>query len=268
MTELQLVDSHCHLDFPELANRLPEVLANAASAGVKQLVSIGTDPSDWPKLQQLAAEHPQICYSVGVHPDEVAKLAADGGLLNADQLISWGDDPKMVAFGETGLDYYREQESKQLQVQSFVAHLAAAATLDVPVIVHSRDAEADTIAQLQAAKRQFPQLKGVIHCFTGTAWLAEQALALDFMISIAGIVTFKNAEELRAVIRDVVPLNRLLLETDAPFLAPVPKRGKSNEPAFVRHTAEAIALLKQTSLIEVAQTTTANFHRLFSRCAG
>lgn len=258
---IHLVDSHCHLDFPELSADLAGILARAEAAGVQTMLTIGTNPAEWESNRRLAARYPQIYYSAGVHPDEVAAV----GLVGVDRLIALAQDPRMVGFGETGLDYYRGADSAALQAQSFADHLAAAAATNLPVIVHTRAAEQDTVSQLQAAKQRFPNLRGVIHCFTGSAWLAEQVLPMDFMISIAGVVTFKNAEPLRQVVRDIVPLDKLLVETDAPFLAPVPHRGKANEPGFVRHTAEMVAQLKGCSLAEVATTTTANFHRLFTR---
>ena len=254
-----LVDSHCHLDFPEYAGKVDEVLSRARAAGVGVCVSIGTELSRFPGVRAVAEAHANVWCSVGVHPHEAQKELLD----DEAALIAEAAHPKVVAIGETGLDYYYEHSPRVPQQANFRSHIAAARQTGLPVIVHTRDADDDTITILrnEMAKGAFT---GLIHCFTGTQKLADAALDLGLYISVSGIATFKNSAALRVVIKSV-PLDRLLVETDAPYLAPVPHRGKTNEPAFVAHTATMLAELKGVSGKELADTTTANFFRLFSK---
>lgn len=256
-----LVDSHCHLDFPEFAPELDAVVARAGEAGVGICVSIGTTLAKFPRVLAIAERFANVYCSVGIHPHE-AKVEP---LADAAPLIERAQHPKVVGIGETGLDYYYEHSPREAQIANFRLHIAAARTLELPLIVHTRDAEDDTIAILREEVDSAP-FTGLIHCFTGTQRLAEAALDLGLYISASGIMTFKKSEELRGVLKEV-PLDRLLVETDAPFLAPMPHRGKRNEPAFVAHTAAALAELKGVSADELARATTDNFFRLFTRAA-
>jgi TatD DNase family protein len=254
-----LVDSHCHLDFPDFAPQLDAVVARAQDAGVAVCVTIGTRLSGFERVHEIAAQFPDVYCSVGVHPHDAEKEP----LNDASPLIARAALSKVVGIGESGLDYYYEHAPRPAQIANFRAHIAAARETKLPLIVHTRDADDDTIAVLRE-EMAAGTFTGVIHCFTGTRRLAEAALELGFFISASGIATFKKSDELRAVLRDV-PIDRLLVETDAPFLAPMPLRGKSNEPSFVVHTAATMAALKGVSGEEFAQTTTDNFFRLFTR---
>lgn len=256
-----LVDSHCHLDFPDYAGKVDEVLTRARGAGVGVCVSIGTELKRFPGVKAVAEAHADVWCSVGVHPHESEKELLD----DEAALVAEATHPKVVAIGETGLDYYYEHSPRQPQQKNFRSHIAAARRTGLPVIVHTRDADDDTIAILrdEMGKGAFT---GVIHCFTGTQKLADAALEMGLYISVSGIATFKNSTPLRDVIKSV-PLDRLLVETDAPYLAPVPHRGKTNEPAFVVHTAAMLAQLKDVSEAELAAATTDNFFRLFSKVA-
>ena len=254
-----LVDSHCHLDFPDYAGEVEAVVARARAAGVGTCLSIGTELSRFAAVRALAEKFPDVWCSVGVHPHEAEKeLLDDPGPLLAETC-----HPKVVGIGETGLDYYYEHSPREPQIANFRAHIAAARQACLPLIVHTRDADDDTIRILdeEMGKGAFT---GLIHCFTGTQRLADAALALGLYISVSGIATFKNSHALRAVIGSV-PLERLLVETDAPYLAPVPLRGKTNEPAFVVHTARMLAELKGISEAKLASATTENFFRLFGK---
>jgi len=256
-----LVDSHCHLDFPEFAPELDAVVARAREAGVTACVTIGTTLEKFPDVLKVAQRFDNVWCSVGIHPHEAEKELLD----DAAPLLERAADSKVVGIGETGLDYYYEHSPREQQKRNFRAHIAAARQTGLPLIVHTRDAEDDTIAILsdEMAKGRFT---GLIHCFTGSQRLADAALELGFFISVSGIVTFKKSDALRAVIA-TVPLERLLVETDAPYLAPMPYRGKRNEPAFVVNTAKVLAELKRVSANEIAAATTANFFRLFTRAA-
>ncbi|MBC6404793.1 MAG: TatD family hydrolase [Rhodospirillales bacterium] len=255
-----LIDSHCHLDFLEReGDDLAGVVARARSADVGGMVTIGTKLSEIDKVIAIAERFPQVWCSVGVHPHE----AREQGQKTPDRLLALARHPKVVGIGETGLDYFYEHSPREEQRESFRAHIAAARSARLPVIVHSRDAEEETL-KILAEEQGKGAFAGVIHCFSGSTTLAEGALALGMSISLAGILTFKKAEDLRKT-AGKIPLERLLVETDSPYLAPVPKRGKRNEPAFVAHTAALLAEIKGVAPAELAAITTENFFRLFSR---
>jgi TatD DNase family protein len=249
-----LVDSHCHLDFAKEEERAG-IIARARGAGVRTLLTISTKLNEFPGVRAIAESDPDIWCSVGVHPHEAEVEPAA-----AEALIALTRHPKVVGIGETGLDFFYEHSPREQQARVFRAHLTASRETGLPVIVHTRDADPETIAILEEEKPQ----AGVIHCFSTGRELAERAVALGFYISISGIATFKNAQALRDIIRDL-PLERLLVETDAPYLAPVPMRGKTNEPAFMVHTAALVAQLKGVPQEELARVTTENFFRLFSK---
>ena len=253
-----LVDSHCHLDRLDLARfdgALAGVLDAAAAQGVMRLLSVATDLEHWPALARLTEPYPQIALSVGVHPSE-----EEGRAPTVAELTALGREPRVVALGETGLDYYYGAASAARQQEWFRIHIAAARALGKPLIVHTRDAREDTLRIL--AEEGAAEVGGVLHCFTEDWAMAEQALALNFHISFSGIVTFKNARPIQDAARRM-PADRLLVETDSPYLAPVPHRGKPNQPAWVRHVAEFVAQLRGETLEQVAAATTANYLRLF-----
>ena len=254
-----LVDSHCHLDFDVFDDDREDMIARAAEAGVGTLVTICTHLSKFEAVRAIAAAHDNIWCSVGIHPHQVS----EEGIAPVERLIELAADPLVVGIGETGLDYYYDHSPRDDQRANFRAHIEAARETGLPVIVHTRDADDDTAAILveQAGQGSYP---GVLHCFSAGRGLAEAALDLGFYISLSGIVTFRNAEGLREIARDV-PLDRLLVETDSPFLAPMPNRGKRNEPAFVVHTARMLAELKGVDEAALAGATTENFFRLFSK---
>jgi TatD DNase family protein len=254
-----LVDSHCHLDFPDYAGNVEAVVDRARAAGVGVCVSIGTELARFPGVKAVAEKFPHVWCTVGVHPHEAEKELLD----DEAALLAEAVHPKVVGIGETGLDYYYEHAPRQQQRSNFRSHISAGRKAGLPVIVHTRDADDDTIEILrdEMGKGGFT---GLIHCFTGTQRLADAALEMGLYISVSGIATFKNSTALRDVIK-TVPLDRLLVETDAPYLAPVPHRGKTNEPAFVVHTANMLAELKGISTSELAAATTENFFRLFSK---
>ena len=254
-----LVDSHCHLDFPELRSDLPAVLARAAEAGVQAMLTIATRLDRFEGVRAVAETAPNIWCTVGIHPHE----AADEPIDEPARLIAEASHPKVIGIGEAGLDYFYEHSPRQDQVRNFRAHIAASRETGLPLVVHARDADED-LCQILREEHAAGAFPGLIHCFSSGRGLAETALELGLYISISGIVTFKKADDLRAIIRDV-PIERLLVETDAPYLAPVPHRGRSNEPAFVRQTAIAVAALKEVSLETLAERTTANFFRLFDK---
>jgi len=254
-----LVDSHCHLDFDDFADDRDEVVARARRAGVGAFQTICTKLSKFDKVRAVAARHDDMYCSVGVHPHQ----ADAEGQRDPDRLIELAANAKVIGIGETGLDYYYDNSTREAQRTSFRAHIAAARATGLPVIVHSRDADDDTIAILrdEAGKGAFP---GLIHCFTAGPALAACAVDLGLSISVSGIITFRNAEALRETIRGV-PADRLLVETDAPFLAPVPNRGKRNEPAFVVDTAARLAELLAMTPAALAERTTRNFFALFRK---
>ncbi|MFZ2005808.1 MAG: TatD family hydrolase [Stellaceae bacterium] len=251
-----LVDSHCHLDFPDFAPEREAVIGRAFDAGIGTMLTICTRLDQFDGVRAIAEAEPRIWCSVGAHPHE----AADHADLLAERLVALAAHPRVVGIGETGLDFHYDLSPHGIQERVFRAHIAASQQSSLPLIIHAREADAE-IAAILAAEKPPP---GVLHCFTGSRALAEAALDLGFYISISGIVTFRNAEDLRAIVRDL-PLDRLLVETDAPYLAPVPYRGKRNEPAFVAATAAFVAELKGVTADELAAVTTANFFRLFTK---
>ena len=256
-----LVDSHCHLDFPDFNGDRKDVLRRAAMADIGMMLTICTRISVFERIRAIAEEFDHIYCSVGIHPHEADNEPA----VDASRIAALTDHPKVIGIGETGLDYYYENGSREAQKSSFGAHIAASRETGLPLIVHARDADEDMIAILrdEAGKGAFP---GVIHCFTAGAELARTALELGMYISLSGIVTFKNAKDLRETAR-MIPPDRLLIETDAPFLAPVPHRGKRNEPAFVADTARYLAEFFGETREEFASRTTENFFRLFRKAS-
>jgi len=252
---MQLVDSHCHLDFDDFRDRIPAVLANMAAAGVSHALCISVTLTDFPRVLALAERYPNLYATVGVHPDY-----PDEREVRPEDLIRLADHPKIVAIGETGLDYYRLSGDLEWQRQRFRAHIRAARATGKPLVIHTRAAPEDTLRIMR--EEGAGEAGGVMHCFTETLEVARAAVELGFFVSFSGIVTFRNAAALREVAK-ALPLDRILVETDSPYLAPVPHRGKVNEPAFVRHVAETIAELRGLSLEALAEATTANFFRLF-----
>lgn len=254
-----LIDSHCHLDFDVLSADRAGVLARMAEAGVDGAVTISTRVREFDTVKAIAEAHDNIWCSVGTHPHN-ADEEAD---ITTAQLVALAEHPKCVAFGEAGLDYHYDNGSHANQALGFRRHIAAARETGLPLVIHTRSADEDTIAILEEEheKGAFPFL---LHCFSSGAELARRGLALGGYVSFSGILTFKNAEAIREVAK-FVPSDRLLVETDAPYLAPVPHRGQSNEPSFVRHTAEKLAEVRETSLEEIGAVTTANFARLFTK---
>ncbi|MES2291014.1 MAG: TatD family hydrolase [Pseudomonadota bacterium] len=255
------VDSHCHLNYKGLVEDQDAVLARARGAGVQTMLNISTREREWDEIVGTAEREPDVWASIGIHPHE-ADAHPD---IDTAKLVSRAAHPRVIAIGETGLDYYYDHSDRDRQRASFRSHIAAARATQLPLIVHTRDAEDDTaeILRDEMGKGAFP---GVIHCFTASADFAAVALDLGLFISISGIVTFKNAKDLQDT-ASTIPEDRLLIETDAPFLAPVPHRGKTGEPAFVADTARFLASLRGTSVEALAATTTANFHRLFAKAA-
>ncbi len=251
-----LVDSHCHLDFPELRADLPERLARMRAAGVTHALTISTTVATFGAVREVAEAHAELWCSAGVHPDE----RRDAREATEDELVAMASHPKVVAVGETGLDYFRVEGDTGWQRERFRRHIRAARRVGKPLVIHTREAAADTLRILEEEGAQ--EVGGVMHCFTETLEVAQAAMRLGFHISFSGIVTFRNAKEVKEVARQV-PLERMLVETDAPYLAPVPHRGKTNEPAFVRHVAEEIASLRGVPLETVAEATTRNFFALF-----
>ena len=253
------VDSHCHLDFPDLATRMPELLANMATNEVTHALCVSVNLQDWPRVVALAEQHQNLFASVGVHPDyEDVEEPDVAGLIDRAQ------HPKVIAIGETGLDYFRLQGDLAWQRARFATHIRAARETKLPLIIHTRSSSDDTIRIMRDEGAD--QAGGVMHCFTETMDVAQAAIDLGFYISFSGIVTFKNATALKEVAKQI-PLDRLLIETDSPYLAPVPHRGKTNEPAWVRHVAEEIARLRDDSVENIAAASTRNFFTLFGKAA-
>ena len=252
------IDSHCHLDRLDLTqfdNNLDNVVAAAKQAQVSQMLCVSVTLADFPAMVDKTAAYDNVMLSCGTHP------LNQGHETDFEQLVALARHPRVIAVGETGLDYYYAPETKALQLDSFEKHIKVALELNKPLIIHTRGAQQDTLDMLR--QEQAHKVGGILHCFTETWEMAKAAMDLNFYISISGIATFKNAVELQEVVRKL-PLDRLLIETDSPYLAPVPKRGKQNQPAYVKHVAEFIAELKGVKLEELAEITTNNFKDLFA----
>jgi TatD DNase family protein len=259
---VRLIDSHCHLNYEGLAERQGEVLENARERGVTGFLNISTRQSEWNDIIAVAEREPDVWASIGVHPHE-ADAHPD---LGAAALVEAADHPRAIAIGECGLDYYYDKSDRAAQRERFEAHIDAARDTGLPLVVHTREAEADTAEILGTAVKR-GGVTGVLHCFTGSAELARKGLDLGFYVSLSGIVTFKNAQDLQDIAK-WLPGDRMLVETDAPFLAPVPHRGRKCEPAFVVDTAAFLADLREEDPEQLADATTANFFRLFGKARG
>lgn len=255
------IDSHCHLDKLDLSlfdGQFANVIAQAKAAQVERMLCIGVTLDEFPAMQELVTDYPEVVISCGAHPLYIAE-----NKLEKERLLRYAQQDNVVAIGETGLDYYYDAEHKVQQQESFRYHVEVARQLNKPLIIHTRDAQQDTLDILREGGAE--QCGGVLHCFTESLEMAEQAIEqLGFYISISGIVSFANAKRLRDVVK-ALPLDRLLIETDSPWLAPVPHRGKANQPAYVADVARCIAELKEVSIEQVAQQTKHNFYQLFSR---
>jgi len=254
-----VVDSHCHLDYEGLAERLPEVLGNAEAAGVGLMVSIGTQVRKFEKLLRIAEDNANVFCTVGTHPHH-AHEELD---VTVAELVALAKHPKVVGIGEAGLDYHYDLSPRAAQAQGFRTHIAAARETGLPLVIHAREADADVAGILEEEMKQ-GAFKPLFHCFTSSFELAQRGLALGAYVSFSGILTYKSAENLRAVAVEV-PMDKLLVETDSPYLAPVPYRGKSNEPAFVIKTLEQLASVKGVTPEAMARATNDNFFRLFSK---
>jgi TatD DNase family protein len=254
-----IVDSHCHLDYEGIYENLPEVLGRAEEAGVGLVLSISSRIRNFPKILGIAEAHENVFCTVGTHPHN-AHEELD---IPVSEIIALTKHPRVVGIGEAGLDYFYDNAPREAQMQGFKNHIAAARETGLPLVIHTRDAEEDTARLLEAemAKGQF---KALLHCFTSQQWLAERAVELGLYVSFSGILTYKTADNLRETAK-ALPEDRILVETDAPFLAPLPKRGKSNEPAFVAHTLELLAQTRGVSRDHMAAATSANFFRLFDK---
>ncbi len=259
-----VVDSHCHLDYMARAGILPEVLTRAREAGVCTMLTISTTIAEFPEVKAIAEANDDVWCSVGVHPHH----AAEEPDTSVDELVALTNHPKVVGIGETGLDYHYDRSPRDVQRAVFRTHVAAARATGLPLIVHSRNADADTVAILAEGGKGpgVHPLRGLIHCFSTTRELSGPALELGFSISLSGIVTFPKSTDLQEIARDL-PEARLLVETDSPYLAPVPVRGRKNEPAFVVHTADFLAQLRSTPRERLDRVTTDNFFRLFAKAA-
>ncbi len=254
-----LVDSHCHLNFPDFKDDLEQVVSRAIDSGVKYMQTICTEMAEFDEVYSIANRYDNIFCSVGVHPNDSGKQE----IADVKELIQKAKLPKVIGIGETGLDYYYETSDKKIQQESFLNHIEAAQEADLPIIVHTRDADEDTARILEnAVKRK--QLRGVLHCFTSSRELALKAIDIGFYISFSGILTFKSAKNLHDLAKEI-PLSRILVETDAPYLAPVPNRGKRNEPAFTADTARFLANLRQESYDKICEQTSKNFFTLFNK---
>ena len=261
MTEHIIVDSHCHLDFPDFEGEIPDLVARANDAGVKRMVTICTKLKNEPSVRKIAEEHEAVYYAAGTHP----MSAASEPLASVDQLIEISQHPKMVGIGETGLDYHYTAESAEIQKTSLKIHIEAARETNLPLIIHSRAADEDMAAILKDEFKK-GQYKCVMHCFSSSLELAKLSLERGFYLSMSGIITFKKSEELRSIFK-LAPIDQVLVETDSPYLSPVPFRGKRNEPSYTAHTAEVGATIYGVDYITFANQTTKNFNRLFSKAA-
>jgi TatD DNase family protein len=256
---MRLIDSHCHLNYEGIAERQDEVLASARAGGVEGFLNISTRQREWNDVISVAERNADVWASVGVHPHE-ADAHPD---LGAAALVEGADHPRVIAIGECGLDYYYDKSDRAAQRERFEAHIEAARETGLPLIIHTRDAERDT-AEILTEAVTGGGVTGVLHCFTGSAELARKGLDLGFYVSLSGIVTFKNAADLQETAK-WLPAEQMLVETDSPFLAPVPHRGQKCEPAFVADTAAFVAQLRGEDPEQLAETTTANFFRLFKK---
>ena len=254
-----LIDSHCHLDFPELADEIGEVLARARTAGIARLITISTRVAHFDRIAALADAYDDVFCTVGTHPHQ----AAEEPDVTVDDLLRLAHHPKCVAIGEAGLDYHYDRTPRDIAAAVFRTHIAAARASKLPLVIHSRDAD-DDMAAILTDEMSRGAFRAVLHCFTSSSMLARTGLDLGLTISFSGVLTFKNSTELREI-AEAVPLDRMLVETDAPFLAPVPHRGKRNEPAFVVETTKALAALKGIEVAQLAEVTTANVLRLFDK---
>jgi TatD DNase family protein len=254
-----LVDHHCHLDYPDLARNREDVLARAKAAGIGRMVTISTLIRNYDTYRAIAEAHPEIFFTVGTHPHR-AHEELD---VPVAEIVRLAQHPKCVGIGEAGLDYFYDKSPREAQREGFIKHIVAARESGLPLIIHSRDADEDTAAILEDEMRR-GSFTAVLHCFTGGADLARRAVAIGLYVSFSGVITFKKNDALRAVAAQV-PMDRVLVETDAPFLAPEPFRGKRNEPAYVVHTAAALARIKGVTDEEIAAMTTENFHRLYAK---
>jgi TatD DNase family protein len=253
------IDSHCHINFPDFSDKLPEVFSLMQQNQVSHALCIGVELEKIPEILALAEMHSNVYASVGVHPDHEDCIEP-----SVQQLVELAQHPKVVAIGETGLDYYRLTGDLEWQRERFRTHIRAARESGKPLVIHTREAAADTLRLMQEENAN--EVGGVMHCFTESIDVAQAAMDMNFYISFSGIVTFKNAHSIRDVAA-YVPLDRMLIETDSPYLAPVPYRGKTNQPGFVKYVAEEIARVKAVSVDEVAETTTRNFFQLFNAAA-
>lgn len=255
---MMLVDSHCHLDDERLYPTVDAVLQRADAAGIKVLQTICTERKDFPVISALADMYPNVYCSFGIHPHH-----ADKDIVDEAEILEAAQHPKVIGIGETGLDYFYENAPRDEQIESFKKHIRAARKLDLPVIIHSRDADDDTIAIMDEMREEGPY-KALFHCFSSSAKLAEYGMKNDVFFSASGILTFKKSDELREIFKKV-PEDLLLVETDAPYLAPVPMRGKTCEPAFTAHTAQRLADIREVPLEHIAKVTTENFFMLFNK---
>lgn len=253
-----IIDSHCHLNYPEFSD-LSATLDNASASGVELMQTISCKRSDFKEVIDLTEKSDRIYGSIGIHPHE-AEAHQD---VTVEELVKWSQHPRIIGIGESGLDYYYDNSPRDLQRNGFSVHIEAARETGLPLIVHTRDADDDMIEMIQSAYNK-GAYKGLLHCFSSTQRMADAALEIGFYISLSGIITFKKADELREVVK-TIPMDRLLVETDSPYLAPIPHRGKPNEPAYTRHVLEKLAEIKEVSIEEMARVTTDNFFRLFSK---
>ena len=255
----KIVDSHCHLNFPQFKDKLDEIVNRALDKGVSKMLTISTKLNEISNLEDISKAYSEVYNSVGVHPHE-CKNYKD---LCLEDLLKYTKNPKCIGIGESGLDFYYENSPKELQIKLFKIHIEAARKSFLPLIVHTRAADSETIEILQNEMKR-GKFTGLIHCFSTSRELAEKAIDLGFYISLSGIITFNKSNELRNIVKEL-PLNRLLLETDAPYLAPEPYRGKCNEPSYVVHTAERLANIMNVDIDTVANKTTENFNKLFNK---
>lgn len=254
-----LIDSHCHLDFPDFAEERDAIITRARQAGIGLMLTISTRLDQFDRVLAVAEAYPDVYCTVGIHPHE----ASDHVDVDAAKLIALTKHPKVVGIGETGLDYYYEHSDRESQKRCFLAHIAAARETGLPVVIHTRDADADTAAIIDAEMGK-GRFKGLLHCFSSGHALAELAVRHGMMVSFSGILTFNKAREVQDSAR-ALPMENLLVETDAPYLAPVPLRGKRNEPSYVAHTAAFLAKLKGVGIAEITERTTQNFLSLFDK---